>query len=278
MAYDFDGELAWGAQVSEDPGTHRFGSGSSLLLYANLVIVPASVECEAILAFDAASGREVWRAPAEGYGAWWSTPILAKVGDRTELIVSVPDEVWGLNPDNGKLRWYSECDSDRALSPSVVLQNDVVYAMGGSRGWSMAVRTGGRGDVSKSHVVWTSRQGSYVPSPVVVGDHLYWGDDRGHARCSSTKTGELGYRERLPYPGPVYASALGADGKIYAVTRHKGTFVLAAKTSFEVLSHNVFESDESDFNASPAVSNGRLLLRSDQALYCIGRPRKTKSF
>jgi hypothetical protein len=76
--------------------------------------------------------------------------------------------------------------------------------------------------------------------------------------------------------GSVYASALAAGGKIYAVTRHHGTFVIAAKPTFEVLAHNVFKSDESDFNASPAVSSGRLLLRSDQPLYCVGVAGKRK--
>ena len=104
----------------------------------------------------------------------------------------------------------------------------------------------------------------------MVDGHIYWVDDRGVASCLDATTGERAYRERLPNAGGVYASTLVADGKLYAVTRRNGTFVLALGPEFKILAHNRLDSDDTDFNASPAVSNGHLLLRSNRLLYCVG--------
>jgi hypothetical protein len=112
-----------------------------------------------------------------------------------------------------------------------------------------------------------------VPSPVVHDGYLYWAhDSRGTIYGVDAKTGEDAYEERLnPRPGKIYASPLAADGKLYYVTRDAGVFVVAARPQFELLAHNRIESDTSVFNGSPIVADGRLLLRSDRALYCLGK-------
>jgi hypothetical protein len=271
VAYEFEGKELWRAEVSPDPGTHNFGTASSVILCQDLVIVPASVECEAIIAYDKKSGREAWRTAASGYGAWWGTPLLVDVGEETQIVVSVPGEVWGLNPKNGKLRWFAESFPERSLCTSAVIDAGVVYTVGGREGGSAAVRLGGRGEVTKTHVAWTGRLGSYVPSPVVHDGHLYWVNDRGIAYCVKAASGEEVYQKRLEGAGSVYASAVAADGKLYVVSRRNGTFVLEAKPEFRQLALNKFSSDASDFNASPAVSDGRLYLRSDRFLYCVGK-------
>jgi len=113
--------------------------------------------------------------------------------------------------------------------------------------------------------------GSNVPSPVCHRGYLYWANEKGGMFCVNAKTGEVIYKERLrPSPGLIYASPVAADGKVYYVSRTKGTYVLAAKPEFELLAHNTISDDDSVFNASPAISNGQLLLRSDEFLYCIG--------
>ncbi|MCU0979983.1 MAG: PQQ-binding-like beta-propeller repeat protein [Pirellulaceae bacterium] len=95
---------------------------------------------------------------------------------------------------------------------------------------------------------------------------------RGTIYCVDAKTGKSAYEERLdPRPGKIYASPLAADGKLYYVSRDAGVYVVAARPQFELLAHNKIESDTSVFNGSPAVADGRLLLRSDRALYCIGK-------
>lgn len=271
VAFDFGGNELWRKSVAPQPSTHRFGSAASPILFENLLIVSASVECEALVAYNKLTGDEVWRTPATGYGGWWSTPILVDVGKRQELVVSVPDELWGLNPKNGKLRWYAESFSARNICTSVVATDGVVYAIGGRDGGSAAVRLGGRGDVTQSHVAWSQDDKSYVTSPVVDKEHLYFVTERALFFCLKADGGERVARERLSGAGKIYASPLLADGKLFVVTRRNGTFVLAAQPEFKQLAHNTFESDDSDFNASPAVSDGRLFLRSNRYLYCVTR-------
>jgi outer membrane protein assembly factor BamB len=133
-----------------------------------------------------------------------------------------------------------------------------------------AVRAGGRGDVSGSHVLWTARKGTNVPSPVYHQGHLYFAHEvSGIAYCLNAATGDVVYEERLPRMGGIYASPVLGAGKLYYVSRGGGTAVLAAKPEYELLAHNRLEGDRRA-NASPAVSGQRLFLRLDRFLYCIG--------
>jgi outer membrane protein assembly factor BamB len=152
-----------------------------------------------------------------------------------------------------------------------VAHDGVVDAIGGGS-TSLAVKAGGRGDATKTHVLWRENKGSNVSSPLYHDGHLYWaGDHNGIVYCQEAATGKFVYEKRLvPPSGLVYASPVLADGKIYYVSQRKGAYVVAAKPEFELLAHNVFKEDGSRTNASPAVSKGQLLLRSDQYLYCIG--------
>ena len=271
VAFDRDGNQLWQTSVGTGSAALGFGSGASLVLHKDLVIVNANAESQALIALDKASGREVWRAEAQGYNGSWSTPIFVDVGGKTELVVNMPGEVWGMDPSDGGLLWYCEV-SRGSGNTSLAAKDGIVYSLSGGPGGSgvVAVRAGGRDDVTKSHVVWKKSIGSYVPSPVVVGDYLYWVDDRGLAYCLKADSGEQVYRERLPGAGGVYASLTAAGGNLYAVSRGKGTFVLPAKPEFKMLAHNEIKSDTSDFNASPAISGNRLLLRSNRFLYCVG--------
>ena len=279
-AFDLDGNQLWKQDVGAGTDRMRFGSGASLCVYKNLVIVNASIEGQAIVAFDGATGREAWKTDAKGYGGSYSTPVVVKVGGKDELVVNMPDEIWGLDPKDGGLFWYSTMLRG-ASNTTVVAKDGVVFALAGGPGGSgaVAIRAGGHDDVTDSRLLWKKSIGSYVPSPVVLGDYLYWVDDKGIACCLQASSGEQVYRERLASLGgggrrgmssAVYASMVAADGKLYAVSRHNGTFVLAQGPKFELLAHNQFESDGSDFNASPAVVQGHLLLRSNLALYCVG--------
>lgn len=281
LAFDFEGRQLWQQSVGTASQRMAFGSGASLCVYNNLVIVNASIEGEALFAFDGATGRQVWKTEAKGYDGSYSTPVIVKGDNRDELVLNMPDEIWGLDPRDGGLLWYSTALRG-ASNTTVVSIGGIVYALAGGPGGSgaAAIRTGGRDDVTQSNLVWKKAIGSYVPSPVIVGDYLHWVDDKGIACCLKAASGEQVYRERLPglsgggrrgISSAVYASLIAGDGKLYAVSRHNGTFVLAQGPKFEVLAHNPIDADATDFNASPAVARGHLLLRSDQALYCIGQ-------
>jgi hypothetical protein len=155
----------------------------------------------------------------------------------------------------------------------VIAHDGVVYAIGGGH-TSLAVKAGGRGDVSKTHTLWRDpKNGSNVSSPVYHDGHIYWAsDNRGYIVCQAAATGKIVYKKDLkPSSGLIYSSALLADGKLYFVSQRNGTYVVAASPKFEQLAHNVFKDDGIRTNASPAVSDGQLLLRSDQYLYCIGK-------
>jgi len=271
IAYDYAGKEAWRAPVAPDPKTHSFGTASSPIVWNDLVIVPAGIECEAVVAFDKRTGKEAWRSSLEGYGALWSTPVLIGTGDAQEILISVPGEVWGLNPRNGKLRWHSETFADSNICPSPVVHGEIAYVIGGRRGGAAAVRLGGKGEVTQSHRVWSQSGGSYVTSPIVLGAHMYWVNDRGIASCIKVETGVNVYSQRIEGAGGVYASPVAAEGRLYVVTRRNGTFVIEAKPEYRQLAHNKLAGDDTDFNASPAVSDGKLYIRSDRALYCIGK-------
>jgi outer membrane protein assembly factor BamB len=273
FAFDLEGKQLWQKSVGTGSAPMGFGAGASPIVYKNLVIVNAAAESKTIYAFDGKSGNEVWKSPAESLEGCWGTPVLVDLPDgRQELVISVPFEIWGFNPQTGKFLWYSDGVQTTGLCTSLVARDGIVYAVAGGPGprGSVAVRAGGTDDVTKTHLVWRTSLGTYVPSPVLVGDHLYWVNDDGIAYCVSRETGKTVYNKRLPDAGQIYASLVAAGDKLYAVTRSRGTYVLAASPEFEQLAVNQLDSDAGICNAGPAVSNGRLLLRSNKYLYSIG--------
>jgi outer membrane protein assembly factor BamB len=280
LALDLNGNQLWQVNVGKESSNRRWGSSASLTLYKDMVIVNASEESRSIRALDKLTGKEVWNAEAASLELAYGTPLLAaQAGGGKELVIGVPYEVWGLNPDTGKLNWYAETGLDGNVAPSPVAANGIVYVFGGYHNTSsVAIRAGGKGNVTDSHTLWSSKDSSYVPSPVIHKGKLYWASDQGIAFCANAETGETIYRERLSRTSSsrggkrFYASVVLAGDKLICVSRRGGTYVLAAKTEFEQLAHNEFASDESDFNASPAISNGQLFLRSNRYLYCIADP------
>jgi hypothetical protein len=251
------------------------------VLHGDNVIVNAAEESQSIRALNRKTGRQAWKAEGAALELAYGTPGLVTLGDGTqELVIAVPGEVWGMDPATGKMLWHADMGLTGNVSPSVVIDGTTVYVFGGFRSsGSLAVRAGGRGDVTKSHVLWTSRNSSYVATPLLHDGHLYWIDDRGQAFCIAAKTGELIYRERVEGMAqggrPVYASPVFSDGRIYVVSRWSGIFVLPAAPRYEILAQNRFESDDSDFSGTPAIVDGDLFVRSGRFLYCVeagGRP------
>jgi hypothetical protein len=274
FAHDLDGNRLWQASVGRQSDSRQWGSASSLILYRSLVIVAAASESRSIRALDKKSGKEVWKAEAESMDLSFGTPALVNLSDgRVELAFCVPGELWGLNLATGTLNWYASVPMTGNISPSVIVQDDVVYATGGyrSRG-TVAVAAGGNGNVTDTHVHWSVRQSSYVPSPLWHERHLYWVDEKGIAVCLNGGTGDVVYRKRLAIRGrggqAVYASPVLVDGKLIVVTRTAGTVVLAAQPKFERLATNIL-TDPSEFNATPAIAGRQLFLRSNRAIFCI---------
>jgi outer membrane protein assembly factor BamB len=259
---DLDGNEMWHADIGT--GTHGWGSSNSPVLYKDLVIVNAFIENGSLTALDKNSGKEVWR--AKNIHESWTTPVLVDVPDGgAELVINESSAVLGFDPATGKELWRVT-GFGGYVCPSVVAHKGVVYVV---REQALAIKAGGRGDVTESHVLWRSKgRGSTVPSPVYYDGRLYWA--YGPLYCLDAATGKEVYRKDISTPG-FYASPLAADGKIYCVSRFSGTFVFSAGPDFKQLAHNKFEDDDSRTNASPIVSDGCLLLRTDRYLVCIGK-------
>jgi outer membrane protein assembly factor BamB len=268
IAFDHDGKQLWTADVGDK--LHGWGSATSPVLAGELVIVNASVESESLVGLDRKTGTEVWR--ATGIKDSWCTPIVVTPdGGTPELVVAIFGKVLAFDPATGKRLWSCDTDIGWYMVPSLVSQNGVVYCIGGRQGGgALAIRAGGRGEVTKTHRLWAIKKGSNVSSPVYHDGHLYWMNDvSATAFCAEAKTGKIVYEEKIEGVEDVYASPVLADGKLYYVTRSGRGIVLAAKPTFEKLAVNDLRR-MGTFNASPAIADGKLLLRSDRFLFCLG--------
>ncbi len=271
IKFGLDGKVLWQAGVGTGLDKHNWGSGTSLILHDDLLIVNASAESQSLRALSKATGKEVWK--VDGIIDSWSTPAVVETATGPELVAVERTRVLGLDPATGKQLWVCNKPSDY-VCPSVVAHDGVVYIIN-SRFSAMllAIRTGGRGDVTDSHVLWTKKWTTRVSTPVYHDGHLYAIDQAGAAYCISTDTGDEVGNRRLEIAGAgdkIYASILAGDGKLYGVTRLDGTVVLSLTPELKELARNRL-GDQSVFNATPAECDGRLLLRSDRYLYCIGK-------
>ena len=268
--FDLDGKELWHVIVGK--GINGWGSGASPMLYKNLLIVNASIESNALIALDKMTGKEVWRAPK--INSAWGTPVVVHVPAPTkggpggvELVLSMAGRVAGFDPESGKELWKADGHKGY-VCPSVVTKDDIVYALGGN-GTSLAIRAGGRGDVTETHVLWRMSKGPNASSAILHEGHLYWANDGGIVHCQEAATGKIVYQQRLPDVQRIWPSPVLADGNLYYVSQVKGVFVVKAQPKFEVVANNVLDGARS--NASIAISNGQLFLRNDEFLYCIGK-------
>jgi outer membrane protein assembly factor BamB len=275
LAFDLKGKELW--RVSVGTNTNRLGMGSaaSPVLYKDVLIVNAAIESDALVGLDKRTGKEIWR--ARGMGTSWATPLLVETKDgKQEVVMSLAGKVVGYDPETGEKLW--QCQGiGRAggmgyTSSTPVARDGMVYVTGGggpTPAATLAVRAGGRGDVDKTHVLWRARQGTGIASPVLCGDYLCWVS--GTVICLKTADGTKAHQGRLYDSFQEYVSPVAAGGKIFALTRFDGLYVLDGAGKFEELAHNEFAGDRSVFNASPAISDGRMYIRSNAYLYCIGK-------
>ncbi|MBL8848154.1 MAG: PQQ-binding-like beta-propeller repeat protein [Planctomycetaceae bacterium] len=290
LAFDLEGRRLWQHAVGSDSDPRGWGSASSPIVVDGLVVVTAGPESRAILGLDAATGNELWSAPADSLGNVWGTPSVADLPDgELEIVIGAPYEIWGLNPKTGKVRWYCEATGEDSFNTSVVVHNDVVYAVEGRGGASIAVKAGGRGDVTKSQVLWTGREANRFGTPLYVNDRLYFVAN-GAVTCLNGTTGEKVFQARLPAGGGSgadnggqergrgrfggrggsdYSSPVAAGDTIYYVMSNGTAHVFQAADAFESIAVNQVTTDNEVFSATPAISSGELFLRSNKHLYCI---------
>jgi len=273
-AYDLAGNERWNKSIGSQSSTKRWGSAASPILYKNMVIVNASEESNALYAFDKITGNEVWKSEASKLYLAYGTPRIIRLPDgRDELLLAVPTEVWGMNPDTGKLRWLCESPFGGNISPSVVYGDGVCFAYGGfPKKGSIAVKVGGQRDVTETRL-WVSDRTPYVSTPVYHDGKLYWVTRDGFAECQDAKTGDTIYKARLESEVSAprfYASPILINNHIVMTSRNAGTFVYKTGDTFIQTSQNLLD-DDSEFNGTPAITKNMIYLRSNKKLYAIGK-------
>ncbi len=275
FALDLEGHELW--QRSIGNLDHVWGAASSPVLYEETVIQLYDADSGSfIAAFDKQSGEELWRTPRDSHGSW-STPVLVDAevdggARRHELVVNgtgTSDAAGGLviayDPANGKELWRAAGTTD-IVSPTAIVGAGLVYSTSGRNGPILAIRPGGTGDVTTSHVVWKHHKGgAYVPTGVAYRNRLFTISDGGVANCYDAGNGEPIWEGRLG--GAFTASLVAADGRIYATSEQGTTHVFAAGDQFELLAKN--ELHERCL-ATPAISRDEIFIRTDEHLYCMG--------
>ncbi|MDA7527570.1 PQQ-like beta-propeller repeat protein [bacterium] len=276
-AFDMHGNELWDADAGKESDPPRWGSSSSPIVYKNKVIVTAAAECQSIIGFDKMTGEKLWQQEATGLDGMWGTPTLVKVNDsRTDLVMLVAKELWGLDPDNGNLRWSADATSSAQAYTSVILQDTRVFAFSGQGGGSVALDVGGSGDISETNSVWTSSVNATYASPVRHQSKLYV-VSRGVLTVIDAQSGDRLKQIRLQGARPTggrfgaldYASPVVVGDRLFFLNASGQMYVFGLGDDIKQLSLNEVTTDKEFFWGSPAVSEGRMVLRSSKHLYCI---------
>lgn len=283
VAYDFDGKLLW--QRKFGSVLHRWGNGGSPIIYKDsLIVFQGPGEPTFLTALDRKNGQTLWKVNEVGinspiFGSW-STPVVVRVDDHDELILPLPGAKigsigWfkGYNPENGKTLW--QCDgmgNEVYAMPIVGGDGEYVVGISGHNAATMAVRTGGSGDVTKSHRLWTTEMKTpqRIGSGIIQDDRLYISNANGILDCVEARTGKPIWRERLG--GNLWGSILLADGKLHVSNLEGDTYIVGTGPEFKLIAKN---SLGEPLYAAPAVSQGQFFLRTWKNLYCIGQSPNT---
>lgn len=281
-AFDFSGNKRWSRDLGEQ--RHIWGYGSSPVLHGDVCFLNYGPgENQGLVCLNTKTGDVIWKheekggaSGEEGGKTWrgaWSDPLIRRVGDHEELIMTFSGRVCGFDPKTGAELWT--CDGLNGLVYTSPLFDDgVVVGMGGYNGKVLAVRAGGRGDVSSKKLWHLPRVSQRIGSGAIYEDHIYLLSDGGIAECRSVKTGEVVWEERLKGPGPTGQNwssvVVTADGYCYAVNQGGDAFVFKASPKFERISTNPMGEK---VIGSIAVSDGQIFIRGHEHLWCIGERR-----
>jgi outer membrane protein assembly factor BamB len=281
--FDLDGRERWSRDLPKEYGAFglNWGYASSPLLEGDSLYVQVlhgmkTDEPSYLLRIDAATGKNRWRverktaAISESPDAY-TTPLSVRVKGGTEIVVTGGDVITGHDPATGKELWRANGlnptnDPYYRIVASPVAVKDVVFASSRVRPL-LAVRAGGRGDVTTSHKLWSFDQGPDVPTPATDGTYLYLVNDKGIAWCLEAATGKVLYGPQRLRPATYSASPVLADGRIYVTSEDGITSVYKAGPVFELIAENPID----DVTLSSfAVASGRLYLRTAHKLWAIG--------
>ena len=281
--FDFAGKEIWSRDIQKDYGTFglNWGYASSPLLNGDALYVQVlhgmkTDDPSYVLRIDKMTGETLWRVerPTDAIRESpdsYTTPGLLRYGDKTEIVITGGDCVTGHDPETGEELWrVNGLNPDNEpyyrIVASPVINDDIIYAP--SRvSPLLAIKAGGRGDITDSHRVWSTSNGPDVPTPVTDGKYLYIVNDKGVMWCLDAETGEEIWGQERVAPGTYSSSAVLADGKIYVTNEDAVTTVVKAGPQFEILAENSLD----DYClSSPAISDGQIFIRTGEYLYAIG--------
>lgn len=279
VAYTHAGDEVWRKEVGVYPFTNGFGTGSSPALAGGRLFVQSYNEDAAfLLALDAKTGKELWKAE-RSKGSAWGTPLVWTNSLRTEVVAGGDKSVISYDPASGQELWRMG-GIDTSFSSSAVAAGDVLAFGTSSPGSSnplYAVKAGAAGDITlkkgetrNEFVLWSrTKAGPGMASPVVAGGRLYI-PGSGTLACFDLATGEPRYSERLPKArGMITANPVLAGGRLYVTDEAGRTAVVNPGPEFDPVGSNTVGEKGEVFWASPAVAGGDLLIRGTSYLYCI---------
>ncbi len=267
---DWDGNIKWEQDLGKLRIKKEFGEGSSPALFNGRLIVLCDQETNSfITAFDTETGKQLWRQPRDEATAW-ATPVVAQYGGGAQVITDASSKIRSYDLDTGKMIWEGPALTPNAI-PSPVVGDGVVYCMSGFKGNACyAIKLGRTGDLKDSDaILWSLKKGTpYVPSPLLYGDHLFFlSNNSGLLSCVDVKTGRLLMNmERIEDLKTLYASPVGAAGRVYLVSRSGVTVVVKNSEQLQILATNKLDDG---FDASPAIVGHEIFLRGHEYLYCL---------
>jgi len=287
--YDFQGKLLWKRDLGTlDAGwfydaDYQWGFGSSPIIYKNLVIVQCDVGKNSFLAaYNVEDGHQVWQTPREEIPSW-GTPTVIEGKDRAQLVTNATKFVRGYDPMTGKELWRLSRNAEITV-PTPIAGNGLIFVTSGYSPIQpiYAIRPGATGDISlkegkdsNEFLAWSKKRGGpYMPTPIVYGDHLYTCANSGLLTCYEAKTGKQIFQQRMAGKGGYTASPIAADGYLYLTSEEGEIRVVKSGTGHEVVATNQMRDV---CMATPAISNGMLVVRTQHFLYGIGRTDVARS-
>jgi outer membrane protein assembly factor BamB len=285
-AFDFEGAEQWSRDIPADYGDFglNWGYASSPLLYDGALYVQVlhgmkTDDTPYVLRIDPASGETTWRverptAAIRESPDSYTTPAVLEHEGVTEIIITGGDVVTGHDPATGVELWRADGlnpdnQANYRIVASPIINDGIIYAPTRERPL-LAIKAGGRGDITETHRLWSFNNGPDVPSPLTDGEYFYSINDKGIAYCLDAKTGENIYGPVRLAVGTYSGSPVMADGKIYITNEDGLTSVMRTGPEFEVLAEN----DLGDYTlSSPAISDGQIFIRTASGLYAIGERR-----
>jgi outer membrane protein assembly factor BamB len=269
VAFDHDGKELWQRSVVKDYGAYKgmHGLGSSLALTEKAVLVLFQHDGPSyLLAMNKKTGEPLWKIDRP-QGAGWNSPIVAGTGENERIFISGNGGLAAYAPANGDRIWWVEGLEGNTVASATVTKDYVI--VGSSEvGESIAVRRGGAGDVTSSHVAWRAeRAKSSFGSPLVYRGNVYFVDRNGILYCLNLETGAERYTTRLP--SSCWASPVGAGGRVYCFCNDGKTVVLKSGPELEVLATNSLTTEDRVYGVA-AIARA-FLVRTGERLVCFGK-------